>query len=71
MGDSEQSLTFRDPLLENTKIAVERDRTLPIVTLDQTISESVKQGARLPRAASYSLVALARRMISANSWRQG
>lgn len=33
-------------VLEKTKIAEERDRTPPIVPLDQAILESVTQGAR-------------------------
>lgn len=46
MGDGEQALIFRDPVLEKTKLAEERDRTLPIIPLDQAILESVQQGAR-------------------------
>jgi actin-related protein 8 len=46
MGDGEQTLIFRDPVLEKTKIAEEREKTLPIVPLDQAILESVTQGAR-------------------------
>lgn len=47
MADGEgQPLIFRDPVLEKTKLADERDKTLPIVPLDQAILESVTQGAR-------------------------
>ena len=46
MGDGEQPLIFRDPVLEKTKIAKERHQTLPIVPLDQAILESVTQAAR-------------------------
>lgn len=46
MGDGEQPLIFRNPVLEKTKIAKERHQTLPIVPLDQAILESVTQAAR-------------------------
>ncbi|KAF2872033.1 hypothetical protein BDV95DRAFT_32999 [Massariosphaeria phaeospora] len=47
MGDGEQPpLIFRDPVLEKIKAADERDRTLPVVSLDQAILESLAQGAR-------------------------
>lgn len=46
MGDTDAPLTFRDPVLEKTKIAEERDRILPAIPLDVAILESVTQGAR-------------------------
>ncbi|KAF2191321.1 actin-like ATPase domain-containing protein [Zopfia rhizophila CBS 207.26] len=45
-GDTGGSLTFRDPVLEKTKQAEERDKTLPIMSIDQAILESLSQGAR-------------------------
>lgn len=47
MGDADgQPLVFRDPVLEKTKIAEEREQILPIMALDHAILESVAQGAR-------------------------
>jgi len=46
MGDADQPLIFRDPVLEKTKISEERDKILPVMPLDQAILESVTQGAR-------------------------
>lgn len=46
LGESDQPLIFRDPVLEKTKIADERDKILPIMPLDQAILESLAQGAR-------------------------
>lgn len=47
MGDGElPSLIFRDPVLEKTKLAEERDKVLPVISLDQAILESLAQGAR-------------------------
>ncbi|PVI06147.1 actin-like ATPase domain-containing protein [Periconia macrospinosa] len=46
MGDADRPLIFHDPVLEKTKIAEERDKTLPIMPLDQAILESLAQGAR-------------------------
>jgi actin-related protein 8 len=46
MGDADQPLIFRDPVLEKTKIAEERDKILPTIPLDTAILESVTQGAR-------------------------
>jgi actin-related protein 8 len=44
-GDA-QPLTFRDPVLEKTKLAAARDAILPITPLDHAILESLAQGAR-------------------------
>lgn len=50
MGDTDtapsSSLIFRDPVLEKTKLAEDRDRTLPIMPLDHAILESLAQGGR-------------------------
>jgi actin-related protein 8 len=47
MGDAEGApLIFRDPIYEKTKLAEERDRILPIASLDVAILESLAQGAR-------------------------
>lgn len=47
MGDADgQPLIFRDPVLEKTKLAEERDKILPVVALDHAILESLAQGAR-------------------------
>lgn len=46
MGDADQPLIFRDPVLEKTKLAEERDKVLPVIPLDAAILESVTQGAR-------------------------
>lgn len=46
MADTDAPLVFRDPVLEKTKIAEERDKVLPIMPLDHAILESLAQGAR-------------------------
>ncbi|KAF3048906.1 actin-like protein arp8 [Didymella keratinophila] len=50
LGDTDapapSGLIFRDPVLEKVKIAEERDRTLPIMSLDAAILESLAQGGR-------------------------
>jgi actin-related protein 8 len=46
MADADAPLIFRDPVLEKTKIAEERDKVLPIMPLDHAILESLAQGAR-------------------------
>ncbi|ORY17821.1 hypothetical protein BCR34DRAFT_474234 [Clohesyomyces aquaticus] len=46
LGDSDQPLIFRDPVLEKTKQAEERDKVVPIMPLDHAILESLSQGAR-------------------------
>lgn len=47
MGDADgQPLIFRDPVYEKTKLAEERDKVLPVISLDQAILESLAQGAR-------------------------
>ncbi|CAO2647847.1 Nn.00g087690.m01.CDS01 [Neocucurbitaria sp. VM-36] len=47
MGDADSlPLIFRDPVLEKTKLADERDKILPVIALDHAILESLAQGAR-------------------------
>ncbi|KAF2016100.1 actin-like ATPase domain-containing protein [Aaosphaeria arxii CBS 175.79] len=46
MGETDQPLIFRDPILEKTKAAEERDKVVPVIPLDQAILESLTQGAR-------------------------
>ncbi|KAH7139221.1 hypothetical protein B0J11DRAFT_38310 [Dendryphion nanum] len=46
MGENDQPLIFRDPVLEKTKAADERDKVVPIMALDQAILESLSQGAK-------------------------
>lgn len=46
MADGDAPLIFRDPVLEKTKVADERDKTLPVMPLDAAILESLTQGAR-------------------------
>lgn len=46
MGDADAPLIFRDPVLEKTKIADERDKILPVIPLDQAILASLAHGAR-------------------------
>lgn len=44
--DAPAGLIFRDPVLEKVKIAEERDKILPVISLDHAILESLAQGAR-------------------------
>lgn len=46
LADPDKPISFYDPVLEKTKIAEERDKTLPIMGIDKAIIESIKQGAR-------------------------
>jgi actin-related protein 8 len=47
MGDADGApLIFRDPIHEKTKLAEERDRILPIASLDVAILDSLAHGAR-------------------------
>lgn len=46
MGETDQPLIFRDPVLEKTKAADERDKVLPVMPLDEAILHSLTQGAR-------------------------
>ncbi|KAF2745468.1 actin-like ATPase domain-containing protein [Sporormia fimetaria CBS 119925] len=45
-NDTEQPLVFRDPVLEKTKAAAERDKILPVMPLDEAILQSLDYGAR-------------------------
>jgi len=44
--DANKPISFFDPVLEKTKIAEERDKTIPIMAMDKAIIESINQGAR-------------------------
>jgi actin-related protein 8 len=46
MGDGDQPLIFRDPVLEKIKAADERDKVIPVMPLDEAILQSLTQGAR-------------------------
>ena len=46
LGESEQPMVFRDPVLEKTKAANERDKVLPVMPLDEAILHSLTHGAR-------------------------
>ncbi|KAF2731363.1 actin-like ATPase domain-containing protein [Polyplosphaeria fusca] len=46
LGEADQPLIFRDPVLEKTKAAEERDKVVPAMPLDHAILESLTQGAR-------------------------
>lgn len=45
-GDADQPLIFRDPVLEKTKAANERDQVLPVMPIDEAILQSLTLGAR-------------------------